>query len=96
MGLGLTAVGFAFHVSGGDPGRASLGRVTMAGGAAFLVSEFLLSLVKAIGQAYAFWLFVALCALGLLWVILAVPEARCRSLEEIEASWREAPARPLR
>ena len=57
-------------------------------GAAFLVGEFFLSIVKWIGQAYAFWLFALFCAAGLVWVYLAVPETRCRSLEEIETSWR--------
>jgi SP family arabinose:H+ symporter-like MFS transporter len=48
-------------------------------------------LVKAIGQAYTFWLFAAFCVIGLIWVIVAVPETRGRSLEEIEASWRQSP-----
>jgi predicted MFS family arabinose efflux permease len=43
--------------------------------------------VHAIGQAYTFWLFAAFCLIGLVWVIVAVPETRGRSLEEIEASW---------
>jgi sugar porter (SP) family MFS transporter len=60
-------------------------------GAAFLVSEFFLSIVKAIGQAYRFWLFAAFCALGLVWVYVGVPETRCRSLEEIERSWSRTP-----
>jgi len=60
-------------------------------GAAFLVSEFFLSIVKAIGQAYTFWLFAAFCAFGLVWVYVGVPETRCRSLEEIERSWSRTP-----
>ncbi len=60
-------------------------------GAAFLVSEFFLSIVKAIGQAYTFWLLAAFCALGLVWVYVGVPETRGRSLEEIEMSWSRAP-----
>ena len=65
-------------------------------GAAFLVSGFFLSVVKAIGEACAFWLFAAFCVIGLVWVIVAVPEKRGRWLEEIEASWREAsPQRTL-
>ncbi|WP_424124687.1 MFS transporter [Roseiarcus sp.] len=66
-------------------------------GAAFLVSGFFLSVVKAIGEAYTFWLFAAFCVIGLVWVIVAVPETRGRWLEEIEASWNEAsPRRTLR
>jgi MFS transporter, SP family, galactose:H+ symporter len=75
-------------------GRAVAVATAVNWGAAFLVSEFFLSLVKAIGQAYTFWLFAAFCVVGLIWVIVAVPETRGRSLEEIEASWRRAPGRP--
>ena len=32
-------------------------------------------------------MFAAFCAIGLVWVIVGVPETRSRSLEEIEASW---------
>jgi hypothetical protein len=59
-------------------------------GAAFLVSEFFLSVVQAIGEAYTFWLFAAFCLIGLVWVLVGVPETRGRSLEEIEASWSPA------
>ena len=62
-------------------------------GAAFLVSGFFLSLVKAIGQAYTFWLFAAFCLIGLVWVIVGVPETKGHTLEEIEASWRQSPGR---
>ncbi len=72
-------------------GRAVAVATAVNWGAAFLVSEFFLSIVKAIGQAYAFWLFAAFCALGLVWVTVVVPETRCRSLEEIETSWSRAP-----
>jgi SP family galactose:H+ symporter-like MFS transporter len=74
-------------------GRAVAVATAVNWGAAFLVSEFFLSLVKAIGQAYTFWLFAAFCLIGLVWVIVGVPETRGRSLEEIEASWRVAPRR---
>lgn len=69
-------------------GRAVAVATAVNWGSAFLVSEFFLSVVKAIGQAWTFWLFAAFCALGLVWVAVAVPETRRRSLEEIEASWR--------
>ena len=74
-------------------GRAVAVATAVNWGAAFLVSGFFLSLVKAIGQAYTFWLFAAFCLIGLIWVIAAVPETRGRSLEEIEASWRPSPGR---
>ncbi len=74
-------------------GRAVAVATAVNWGAAFLVSEFFLSLVKAIGQAYTFWLFACFCVIGLVWVVVDVPETRGRSLEEIEAAWRAKPAR---
>ncbi len=68
-------------------GRAVAVATAVNWGAAFLVSEFFLTVVNAIGQAYTFWLFAAFCALGLIWVYVGVPETRHRSLEEIQASW---------
>jgi MFS transporter, SP family, galactose:H+ symporter len=73
-------------------GRAVAVATAVNWGAAFLVSGFFLSLVKAIGQAYTFWLFSAFCVIGLIWVIVGVPETRGRSLEEIEASWTHVPS----
>jgi MFS transporter, SP family, galactose:H+ symporter len=72
-------------------GRAVAVATAVNWGAAFLVSGFFLSLVKAIGQAYTFRLFAAFCMIGLIWVIVDVPETRGRSLEEIEAGWRPSP-----
>jgi sugar porter (SP) family MFS transporter len=72
-------------------GRAVAVATAVNWGSAFLVSRYFLSIVTAIGQAYAFWLFAAFCAIGLVWVLVGVPETRGRSLEEIEASWRRAP-----
>ncbi len=74
-------------------GRAVAVATAVNWGAAFLVSGFFLTVVNAIGQAYTFWMFAAFCAIGLVWVIVGVPETRGRSLEEIEASWRAATAR---
>jgi SP family galactose:H+ symporter-like MFS transporter len=74
-------------------GRAVAVATAVNWGAAFLVSGFFLSVVKAIGQAYTFWMFAAFCAIGLVWVIVGVPETRGRSLEEIEASWRQPAGR---
>jgi MFS transporter, SP family, galactose:H+ symporter len=71
-------------------GRAVAVATAVNWGAAFLVSGFFLSLVHAIGQAYTFWLFAAFCVVGLVWVIVGVPETKGHTLEEIEASWRDA------
>ena len=57
-------------------GRAVAVATAVNWGAAFLVSEFFLTVVNAIGQAYTFWLFAAFCALGLIWVYVGVPETR--------------------
>jgi MFS transporter, SP family, galactose:H+ symporter len=74
-------------------GRAVAVATAVNWGAAFLVNGFFLSVVKAIGQAYTFWMFAGFCVIGLVWVIVGVPETRGRSLEEIEASWRQSPGR---
>jgi sugar porter (SP) family MFS transporter len=60
-------------------------------GAAFLVSEFFLTLVDAIGEAGTFALFALFCAIGGVWIYRRVPETSGRSLEQIEALW-ETPA----
>ncbi len=73
-------------------GRAVAVATAVNWGAAFLVSAFFLSLVHAIGQAFTFWLFAAFCLIGLVWVYVRVPETKGHTLEEIEASWRPAPA----
>jgi SP family galactose:H+ symporter-like MFS transporter len=74
-------------------GRAVAVATAVNWGAAFLVSAFFLSLVKAIGEAYTFWLFAGFCVIGLVWVMVGVPETRGRTLEEIESSWRQAAGR---
>ncbi|MFI0845033.1 sugar porter family MFS transporter [Mesorhizobium sp. IMUNJ 23232] len=58
-------------------------------GAAFLVSEFFLSLVEVAGRPATFWLFAALCLLGWIWIYRKVPETKGRSLEEIERLWHD-------
>ena len=74
-------------------GRAVAVATAVNWGSAFLVSGFFLSVVNAIGQAYTFWMFAVFCVIGLVWVVVGVPETRGRSLEEIEASWRQPAGR---
>ena len=76
-----------------DPGSLPLAAAATAvnWGSAFLVSQFFLSLIDAIGVAATFWLFAAFCLIGWLWVYRTVPETKGRSLEEIERMWK-APA----
>jgi predicted MFS family arabinose efflux permease len=56
-------------------------------GAAFLVTQFFLSIVDAIGEATTFFLFSALCIAAFVWAYFRVPETRGRSLEEIRQLW---------
>ena len=73
-------------------GRAVAVATAVNWGAAFLVSEFFLSIVKRDRGGHAFWLFAAvLRRRGSSGSIVAVPETRGRSLEEIETSWAARP-----
>jgi sugar porter (SP) family MFS transporter len=69
-------------------GRAVAAATAVNWGAAFVVSQFFLTIIKAIGPAFTFWLFAVFCAGGLVWVYVRVPETKGRSLEQIEALWR--------
>ena len=60
--------------------------------AAFLVTQFFLSIVNAIGEATTFFLFSSLCIVAFVWAYFRVPETRGRSLEEIQELW--APDQP--
>jgi MFS transporter, SP family, galactose:H+ symporter len=62
-------------------------------GSAYLVSQFFLSLVQAIGSSTTFFLFAFFCVVGWLWVYRVVPETKQRSLEQIQQMWatRTAP-----
>jgi sugar porter (SP) family MFS transporter len=65
--------------------------------AAWLVSQFFLSLVNLITEAGTFWLFAGFCALTYLFVLRFVPETKGRTLEEVERLWgdREAIRRAI-
>jgi sugar porter (SP) family MFS transporter len=56
-------------------------------GSAFLVSQFFLSLVNAIGSSFTFWLLAVFCALGWIWIYRKVPETKGQSLEQIQEMW---------
>ena len=72
-------------------GRAVAVATAVNWGAAFVVSEFFLTLVDAIGESGTFWLFAFFCAAGGAFIWNRVPETKGRSLEQIEALW-SAPA----
>jgi MFS family permease len=56
-------------------------------GSAYLVSQFFLSLVQAIGSSLTFWLFALFCAVAWVWIYRVVPETKQRSLEDIQRMW---------
>ena len=68
-------------------GRAVAVATAVNWGAAFLVSQFFLSLVNTIGDSWTFLLFAFFCLVGWIWVYRVVPETKGRTLEEIEALW---------
>ena len=68
-------------------GRAVAVATAVNWGAAFLVSEFFLTLVDAIGESGTFWLFAFFCVVGGVWIYRKVPETKGRSLEQIQALW---------
>jgi MFS family permease len=55
--------------------------------AAFLVAQFFLSIVDAIGESTTFIVFALLCAVTFVFVWFLVPETKGRSLEEIQTRW---------
>lgn len=70
-------------------GRAVAAATAANWGSAFLVSQFFLTLVGAIGNALAFWLFALFCVLGWVWIYFRVPETKGQSLEQIQQFWKE-------
>jgi SP family galactose:H+ symporter-like MFS transporter len=60
--------------------------------AAWLVSQFFLSLVDLISEAGTFWLFAGFCAVTYVFVRRFVPETKGKSLEEVEMLWSDPEA----
>ena len=57
--------------------------------ACLVVSMTFLSLVEAITAAGTFWVYAALCAATFVFVWRAVPETKCKTLEEVERMWKQ-------
>jgi sugar porter (SP) family MFS transporter len=68
-------------------GRAVAVATAVNWGAAFLVSQFFLSLVNTIGNSWTFLLFAFFCSVGWIWVYRRVPETKGKTLEEIQTLW---------
>jgi len=56
-------------------------------GSAWLVSQFFLSLVTAIGSSLTFGLLALFCVAGWLWIYRAVPETKGLTLEQVQKLW---------
>jgi sugar porter (SP) family MFS transporter len=65
-------------------------------GSAWLVSQFFLTLIDAIGESATFWLFAGFSALAYVFIARFVPETKGRTLEEIEAMWSARARQPAR
>jgi sugar porter (SP) family MFS transporter len=61
-------------------------------GSAFLVSQFFLTLIGAIGNSLTFWLFAVFCVIAWVWIYVRVPETKGQSLEQIQKLWIEKDA----
>ena len=68
-------------------GRAVSVATAVNWGAAFVVSEFFLTVIHAIGRPATFGLFAFFCVTGWVWIWRQVPETKGRTLEEIEQIW---------
>jgi SP family galactose:H+ symporter-like MFS transporter len=68
-------------------GRAVAFATAVNWGAAFLVSEFFLTLLDWLGSSATFWLFALFAVIAFVWIYKKVPETKGRSLEDIQRLW---------
>jgi sugar porter (SP) family MFS transporter len=68
-------------------GRAVSFATAVNWGAAFLVSQFFLTLIDDIGTSNTFFVFAGVAVISFIWISRTVPETKGRTLEEIEAIW---------
>lgn len=64
--------------------------------AAWLVSQFFLTMTNDIGESGTFWVFAGLCVVAFLWIWRRVPETGGLTLEEIERMWTDGHAPSVR
>ncbi len=77
-------------------GRAMSVATVVNWGANLLVASSFLTLTHSLGQAWTFWSYAAVSVAAWIFAFFLVPETKGRSLEEIEAHWRDGkPARDL-
>ena len=62
-------------------------------GAAWLVTQFFLSLTDLLGESGTFLLFAFMCVVGFVFVVRYLPETRNRSLADIQEMWVHRHAR---
>jgi sugar porter (SP) family MFS transporter len=65
----------------------SIGSLSHWGFNAIIAFTFL-RMVDGLGLATTFWVYAAVCVLGLVWGYYYIPETKGKSLEEIEEHWR--------
>jgi sugar porter (SP) family MFS transporter len=65
----------------------SIGSLSHWGFNAIIAFTFL-RMVNGLGLAATFWVYAAVCVVGLVWGYFYIPETKGRSLEEIEEYWR--------
>jgi SP family galactose:H+ symporter-like MFS transporter len=68
-------------------GRAVAVATAVNWGSAFLVSQFFLTVIGAIGNSLTFWLFALFCVIAWVWIYFRVPETKGQSLEQIQQLW---------
>jgi len=63
-------------------------------GAAWLVTQFFLSLTEWIGEVGTFYLFAGMCAVSFVFVWFLLPETKGKTLAQIQQMWLDRAARP--
>jgi len=54
---------------------------------AFCTSRFFLEILAALGEDGGYWLFAGFCFIGMIYVMVFIPETKGKTLEEIQAQY---------